>query len=186
MIAQRGRGEAVAGLRRRPAGPRLALRRGPLPGDWRRLVARHPGRSLQHRRRLRTVQHRRGPRRSAAWSTSCGPTCRTFLAQSLITLRHRPPGPRPPLRHRRQPRSAANSAGGRGRTSPPGCGGRSNGISSTATGSSGSPPANTAASGSGWERLAGEQFVGWVQTAQRRSPTMIRRKQWWGCDRSRS
>ena len=47
---ERARGQAPAGLRRRQAGARLALRRGPLPGDLARPQARQARRDLQRGR----------------------------------------------------------------------------------------------------------------------------------------
>ena len=78
---QRPGGQAAAGLRRRPERPRLALRRGPLPGAGVRAGRGAAGRDLQHRRQLRADQPRRGAGRSAGWSTSCGRGCRTPRAR---------------------------------------------------------------------------------------------------------
>ena len=59
--SQRGRGEETARLRRRHECPRLAVRRGPLPGLVVRLDAGPAGRDLQHRRQLRALEYRDRP-----------------------------------------------------------------------------------------------------------------------------
>jgi dTDP-glucose 4,6-dehydratase len=53
-------GQRLAGLRRRQEPPRLALRRGPLRGDPRGAGEGAHRRDLQHRRRIRARQSRRG------------------------------------------------------------------------------------------------------------------------------
>ena len=60
---QRGRGQEAAGLRRRHERPRLAVRRGPLPGLVVRVDPGQAGRDLQHRRQLRAAEHRDRPPR---------------------------------------------------------------------------------------------------------------------------
>ena len=91
MILNALRGQAAAGLRRRHAGARLDPRRGPLRGVDAVLTARAAGRGLQLRRPQRAPQHRRRAR---------DPAPRSASAEIADPLRHRPPRPRPPLRHR--------------------------------------------------------------------------------------
>ena len=78
---QRARGQAAAGLRRRAEGPRLAVRRGPLPGHSPGAGRGDAGRNLQHRRQLRADEpvDRRGDlrRRRSARSAAIGAQSRT-------------------------------------------------------------------------------------------------------------
>ena len=67
---QRPRGQAAAGVRRRPQRPRLALCRRSLRGDPRGARGRPPGRDLQYRRQCGDDQSRRRRARSAGSSPS--------------------------------------------------------------------------------------------------------------------
>ena len=94
----------VYGARRERA--RLAARRRPRRRAAARARVGAPRRDVLHRRRRGAPQHRRRARRLRR-STSSRPT-RPAPRERLITLRHRPAGPRSPLRHRREqdPRGA--------------------------------------------------------------------------------
>ena len=100
---QRSRRPAAAGLRRRPAGPRLDPRRRPLRGVDAVLAAGAPG----------EVYNFGGRERAPTW-TSCARSC-ALTGQRRVAdpPRHRPPRPRPPLRHRRA-KVRDGWAGGRG------------------------------------------------------------------------
>ena len=69
------------------------------------------GRELQHRRQQRGDEHRPRAHDLRASSTNDRPGATPL--RRAHHLRHRPPRPRPPLRHRRDPRSRPNSAGSR-------------------------------------------------------------------------
>ena len=86
------RRRARAGLRRRPPVARLHLRRGPLRGHRDGAGARRQRRDLQRRRRQRD----REPDDDDAPARAHGPR------REPHPLRHRPPGPRPPLRARHE------------------------------------------------------------------------------------
>src|SRR6185436_19576985 len=95
---QRARRRAAPGLRRRPAGARLAVRAGPL-----RCIAPDPragaGRSnLQYRRREREEEPRRRAHRLR--STRQGTPEEVGVLCAADQLRQGPPRPRPALRHR--------------------------------------------------------------------------------------
>ena len=115
MILNALEGERAAGLRRRPAGPRLAARGGSLRSAARGARARRRRRDLLHRRQRRAHQPRASWKRSATWSTAeLGR--RPGTARDADPPRHRPPRPRPALRDRLQPRCDASSAGRRAAT----------------------------------------------------------------------
>ena len=131
---QRAGRQAAAGLRRRPAGARLALRQRPLPRDPRGAGARPRRRDLQHRRLEREAEHRDRPHRLRACSTSCSrdpgrplraprsPTSPTAPATTAATPSTRA-------------RSSASSAGSRPRPSRPASARRCAGTWTTPTGS---------------------------------------------------
>ena len=98
---QRARGQAAAGLRRRAERARLAVRRRPRARALRGARARRAGRDLQRRRRQRAHQPRRRAGDLRRCSTSCARAA-TARARDADHLRHRPAGPRPPLRDRRR------------------------------------------------------------------------------------
>ena len=101
MILNAMAGQAAAGLRRGGQRPRLAVRGRPRPGP--------PPGPREGRRPARpttsaaTTSGRTSTSsaRSARCSTSCGPIA-ARPAREPDHLRHRPAGPRPPLRHRRR------------------------------------------------------------------------------------
>ena len=68
--AERAPRRLAAGLRRRQAGPQLALRRGLLPRHPHRARQRQGGRGLQRRRPRRVREHRGGEARDRRWSTA--------------------------------------------------------------------------------------------------------------------
>ncbi len=112
MIVNALAGKPLAGLRRRPAGARLALRQGPLRGDPRGAGARPGRRDLQHRRLEREAQPRDRARRLRPARRDEGASRRA--ARAPDHARDRPARPRPALRHRRrQDRARARLAAGR-------------------------------------------------------------------------
>ena len=129
---QRARGQAAAGLWRRPERPRLAVRRGSLRGDPRGARARPPGRDLQHRRQRREDEPRRRAHALPRCWTSCVPG-RDFARADHV--RQGPPGPRPPLRDRRHQDPPRARLGAARRRSKRASRRPSAGISTTAPGS---------------------------------------------------
>ena len=115
-------GEPRARLRRRPPVARLHLRRGSLRRHRDGARARRERRDLQRRRRQRDREphHDDAPARAHRARREPHP------------LRHRPPGPRPPLRARHE-QAAGPRLAARGRRSTKGCGARSSGIATTAS-----------------------------------------------------
>ena len=142
MILNAVEGKPLPDLRRRRQRPRLALRRGPLRGHPARARARAARREVQHRRRQRAHQPRDGRRPlRAARAARCRPRATrpspppgVDELRGAQDLRRGPAGPRPALRHRRDARSAASSAGARRTTSRRAWRPRSAGTSRTATG----------------------------------------------------
>src|SRR5581483_10199417 len=108
---ERDLGQAFAGLRRRRQRARLAVRAGPLRGAAPRARARAAGGDLQHRRRERAQQPRRGegglrPARRGEAAPQAQP-------RRPHHLRRGPPGARPALRdRRREDRARARVAAG--------------------------------------------------------------------------
>src|SRR5690606_31096056 len=92
---------AAAGVRRRQAGARLAVRERPLRGDPHGAGRRPGGRDLQHRRQRRKAEHR-GGQGDLRTARRAPPARGRQAARIADHLRRRPPRPRPPLRHRRQ------------------------------------------------------------------------------------
>ena len=86
-----------------------------------RARARRARRDLQRRRRQRAAPTSRSCTRSARCSTSWRPMPRDRRARALITLRHRPAGPRSPLRHRRREDRARARLAARARASSRAC-----------------------------------------------------------------
>ena len=130
---QRARGQAAAGLRRRPERARLAVRRRPLRGDPHRArAAARPGETYNVGGNAEMTQSRRRAARSARSSREeqPGPRLRRRSSRSSRTGRATTAATRSTRR-----RSAASSAGSPRRRSSRGCAARSAGISTTTTGS---------------------------------------------------
>ena len=114
---QRARRQAAAGVRRRPEGARLALRRRPLRRDPRGARARPAGRDLQRRRPHRDEE----PRRRAHALRGA----RARASAAATTRRSSPSSPTVPATtaatRSTRARSRASSAGARPRPSRAGC-----------------------------------------------------------------
>src|SRR5690606_28605837 len=92
---------AAAGVRRREAGARLAVRQRPLRCDPCRAGGRADGGGLQRRWQRREAEHRGG--QDDLRAARPAPAARRRQAARVADqLRRRPAGPRPPLRDRRQ------------------------------------------------------------------------------------